>query len=249
MLACWAHNQSCAVMVEAGLWRASRPIDAHVLLFSNVIMDELIGLCIKRAARLLPDSIDGSPWGCRIFCRYYAVEAKRLDPANRLQSRGVVSLYQSLDFPLAIFMGQIAAALVAGKLPSCKPAEQTSLIANVALELMISVGLPEDTVNIVLQCVPDVGMYFYLDDAFNASCFTGSRKQARSRSQILAARGTGTSSMIAETGGQNCMIVTQTATSGSRLVDDVVTSGFQSAGQLLFSSKSSCLYKKISLIC
>jgi RHH-type proline utilization regulon transcriptional repressor/proline dehydrogenase/delta 1-pyrroline-5-carboxylate dehydrogenase len=192
-------------------------------------MDELIGLCIKEAGKITADSIDEVREAVD-FCRYYAVEAKRLDPANRLQSRGVVLCISPWNFPLAIFMGQIAAALVAGNTVIAKPAEQTSLIAKRALELMISVGLPEDTVNIVIANGPDVGDVLLPDERIQCVMFTGSTQTGTLISQILAARGTEQVPLIAETGGQNCMIVDSTALP-EQVVDDVIISGFLSAGQ------------------
>jgi RHH-type proline utilization regulon transcriptional repressor/proline dehydrogenase/delta 1-pyrroline-5-carboxylate dehydrogenase len=192
-------------------------------------MDELIGLCIKEAGKITLDSIDEVREAVD-FCRYYAVEAKRLDPENRLQARGVVLCISPWNFPLAIFLGQIAAALVAGNTVIAKPAEQTSLIAKRALELMTSVGLPKDAVNLVIARGPDVGDVLLPDERIQGVMFTGSTQTGTLISQLLAARGTEQVPLIAETGGQNCMIVDSTALP-EQVVDDVVASGFQSAGQ------------------
>ncbi|MFT5540908.1 MAG: RHH-type proline utilization regulon transcriptional repressor/proline dehydrogenase [Glaciecola sp.] len=192
-------------------------------------MDELIGLCIKEAGKITLDSVDEVREAVD-FCRYYAVEAKRLDPKNRLQPRGVVLCISPWNFPLAIFLGQVAAALVAGNTVIAKPAEQTSLIAKRALELMTSVGLPEDAVNIVIANGPDVGDVLLPDERIQGVMFTGSTQTGTLISQLLAARGTEQVPLIAETGGQNCMIVDSTALP-EQVVDDVVASGFQSAGQ------------------
>ncbi len=192
-------------------------------------MDELIGLCIKEAGKVTLDSIDEVREAVD-FCRYYAVEAKRLDPENRLKPRGVVLCISPWNFPLAIFMGQVAAALVTGNTVIAKPAEQTSLIAKRALELMISVGLPEDAVNLVIAKGPDVGDVLLPDERIQCVMFTGSTQTGSLISQILAARGTEQVPLIAETGGQNCMIVDSTALP-EQVVDDVIASGFQSAGQ------------------
>lgn len=192
-------------------------------------MDELIGLCIKEAGKVTLDSIDEVREAVD-FCRYYAVEATRLDPENRLKPRGVVLCISPWNFPLAIFMGQVAAALVTGNTVIAKPAEQTSLIAKRALELMISVGLPEDAVNLVIAKGPDVGDVLLPDERIQCVMFTGSTQTGSLISQILAARGTEQVPLIAETGGQNCMIVDSTALP-EQVVDDVIASGFQSAGQ------------------
>jgi RHH-type proline utilization regulon transcriptional repressor/proline dehydrogenase/delta 1-pyrroline-5-carboxylate dehydrogenase len=192
-------------------------------------MDELIGLCIKEAGKITADSIDEVREAVD-FCRYYAVEAQKLDPQNRLVPRGVVLCISPWNFPLAIFLGQVAAALVTGNTVIAKPAEQTSLIAKRALELMISVGLPTDAVNLVIARGPDVGEALLPDERIQGVMFTGSTQTGTLISQILAERGNEQVPLIAETGGQNCMIVDSTALP-EQVVDDVVASGFQSAGQ------------------
>jgi RHH-type proline utilization regulon transcriptional repressor/proline dehydrogenase/delta 1-pyrroline-5-carboxylate dehydrogenase len=192
-------------------------------------MDELIGLCIKEAGKITQDSIDEVREAVD-FCRYYAVEAQRLDPQDRLVPRGTILCISPWNFPLAIFLGQVAAALVTGNTVMAKPAEQTSLIAKRALELMISVGLPEDVVNLVVARGPDVGEVLLPDERIQGVMFTGSTQTGTLISQILAERGTEQVPLIAETGGQNCMIVDSTALP-EQVVDDVVMSGFQSAGQ------------------
>ena len=220
---------------EAAKKWSTQPVDERADLLMRTAdilerhMDELIGLCIKEAGKITVDSIDEVREAVD-FCRYYAVEAKRLDPQNRLKARGVVLCISPWNFPLAIFIGQVAAALVAGNTVMAKPAEQTSLIAKRALELMTSVGLPEDVVNLVIASGPDVGDVLLPDERIQGVMFTGSTQTGTLISQILAARGTEQVPLIAETGGQNCMIVDSTALP-EQVVDDVVASGFQSAGQ------------------
>lgn len=134
------------------------------------------------------------------------------------------------NFPLAIFLGQVAAAIVTGNTVIAKPAEQTSLIALRAIELMLSVGLPEHVVQPVIARGSEVGKTIVPDERIQAVMFTGSTETGTLISQTLAARNDIQVPLIAETGGQNCMIVDSTALP-EQVVDDVISSGFQSAGQ------------------
>lgn len=192
-------------------------------------MDELLGLCIKEAGKITQDSIDEVREAVD-FCRYYAVEAQKLSSDKRLEPRGVILCISPWNFPLAIFIGQVAAALVTGNTVMAKPAEQTSLIAIRAIELMHAVGLPKDAVELVLAKGPDVGDTLLPDERIQGVMFTGSTQTGTLISQELAKRNGSQVPLIAETGGQNCMIVDSTALP-EQVVDDVVQSGFQSAGQ------------------
>jgi len=192
-------------------------------------MDELIGLCIKEAGKIAQDSIDEVREAVD-FCRYYAVEAQKLNTENRLAPRGVILCISPWNFPLAIFLGQVAAAIVTGNTVIAKPAEQTSLIALRAIELMHAVGLPKDVVQVVIAAGPDVGDIMLPDERIQGVMFTGSTQTGSLISQMLAQREGTQVPLIAETGGQNCMIVDSTALP-EQVVDDVIQSGFQSAGQ------------------
>ncbi|MBT1450250.1 bifunctional proline dehydrogenase/L-glutamate gamma-semialdehyde dehydrogenase PutA [Glaciecola sp. XM2] len=192
-------------------------------------MDELIGLCIKEAGKVAQDGIDEVREAVD-FCRYYAARAIELDPDDRLAPRGVILCISPWNFPLAIFLGQVAAAVVTGNTVIAKPAEQTSMIAKRAIELMQSVGLPTGAVQLVLAPGSQVGEVMLPDLRIQGVMFTGSTQTGTLISQKLAQRGTGQVPLIAETGGQNCMIVDSTALP-EQVVDDVIMSGFQSAGQ------------------
>ena len=119
-------------------------------------IDELIALCIKEAGKVTSDGVDEVREAVD-FCRYYAARAEELSEDNRLAPRGVVLCISPWNFPLAIFLGQVAAALVTGNTVIAKPAEQTSLIALRALQLMEYVGLPTGVVQSVIAAGPDVG--------------------------------------------------------------------------------------------
>ena len=134
------------------------------------------------------------------------------------------------NFPLAIFLGQVTAALAAGNTVLAKPAEQTSLIAIRALELMTECGFPPGVVELVIAQGPSVGEHLVPDPRVRAVMFTGSTATATFISRQLAQRADAPIPLVAETGGQNCMIVDSTALP-EQVVDDVIASGFQSAGQ------------------
>jgi RHH-type proline utilization regulon transcriptional repressor/proline dehydrogenase/delta 1-pyrroline-5-carboxylate dehydrogenase len=191
--------------------------------------DELIALCIKEAGKTPADGV-AEVREAVDFCRYYAARAQELLADGTLESRGVVLCISPWNFPLAIFLGQVAAAVVAGNTVVAKPAEQTSLIALRTIELMVASGLPKSVVEIVIARGSKVGQTIVPDERIQAIMFTGSTETGSWISQKLAERSGDPVPLIAETGGQNCMVVDSTALP-EQVVDDVIASGFQSAGQ------------------
>jgi RHH-type proline utilization regulon transcriptional repressor/proline dehydrogenase/delta 1-pyrroline-5-carboxylate dehydrogenase len=191
--------------------------------------DELIAICIKEAGKIPQDGIDEVREAVD-FCRYYAARAEELAKDDRFEARGVILCISPWNFPLAIFLGQVAAAIVTGNTVIAKPAEQTSLVALRTIELMKTVGLPENVVQAVIARGSKVGQVIVPDTRVKAVMFTGSTETGTRISQTLAERGGDQVPLIAETGGQNCMIVDSTALP-EQVVDDVISSGFQSAGQ------------------
>jgi RHH-type proline utilization regulon transcriptional repressor/proline dehydrogenase/delta 1-pyrroline-5-carboxylate dehydrogenase len=192
-------------------------------------MDELIALCIKEAGKVTKDGVDEVREAVD-FCRYYANRAEELAIDERLAPRGVVLCISPWNFPLAIFLGQVVASLVTGNTVIAKPAEQTSLIALRALELMEYVGLPAGVVQAIIAPGPEVGATLLPDQRIKAVIFTGSTVTGNIIANTLAQRGGEQVPLIAETGGQNCMIVDSSALP-EQVVDDVIASAFQSAGQ------------------
>ncbi|NQY35883.1 MAG: bifunctional proline dehydrogenase/L-glutamate gamma-semialdehyde dehydrogenase PutA [Alteromonadaceae bacterium] len=191
--------------------------------------DELVALCIKEAGKVAQDGIDEIREAVD-FCRYYAARAIELAQDERLEARGVILCISPWNFPLAIFLGQVAAAIVTGNTVIAKPAEQTGLIALRTIELMKSVGMPENVVQPVIARGSQVGSIIIPDSRIQAVMFTGSTETGTHISQTLAQRKGDQVPLIAETGGQNCMVVDSTALP-EQVVDDVISSGFQSAGQ------------------
>ncbi len=203
---------------------------------------ELLALCVREAGKTLADSIPEIREAVD-FCRYYA-ERARLDfsvpqimpgPTGEvnevsLHGRGVFACISPWNFPLAIFLGQVSAALAAGNSVIAKPAEQTPLIAARAVQFLHQSGVPEDVVQLLPGDGPAVGKPLIEDPRVSGVAFTGSTDTARLIQRTLAARPGAIAPLIAETGGQNAMIVDSTALP-EQVVSDAVFSAFRSAGQ------------------
>lgn len=203
-------------------------------------MPELVALCHQEAGKTIHDSIDEVREAVD-FCRYYAKQVDVLgefsvesfDGSTRRvsrQGRGVFVCISPWNFPLAIFLGQISAALVAGNTVIAKPAEQTSLIAYRAVELMQEAGFPAGTIQLLPGRGADIGSALTSHPAIAGVAFTGSTATAQRINQTLAQREAAPVPFIAETGGQNAMIVDSTALP-EQVVRDVLRSAFASAGQ------------------
>ena len=203
--------------------------------------DEILSLCQLEAGKTLVDAVLELREAVD-FLRYYANEARRLfvEPTPlpgptgetnylKLAGRGVFATISPWNFPLAIFIGPAAAALAAGNTVIAKPAEQTPLIAALAVKLCHDAGIPEE----VFQLLPgggEVGQLITADPRIAGVSFTGSTATAQAINRSLAARDGQIATLIAETGGQNAMIVDSTALP-EQVTRDVVASAFQSAGQ------------------
>ncbi|RVD14174.1 L-glutamate gamma-semialdehyde dehydrogenase, partial [Mesorhizobium sp. M7A.F.Ca.ET.027.02.1.1] len=144
--------------------------------------------------------------------------------------RGAIVCISPWNFPLAIFTGQIAAALVTGNSVIAKPAEQTPLIAFRAVELLREAGVPEDVIQLLPGDGPSVGGPLTADPRIAGVCFTGSTEVAKLIEKQLAETAAPDAMLIAETGGLNAMIVDSTALP-EQAVRDILASAFQSAGQ------------------
>jgi len=205
-------------------------------------MPEYIALCVKEAGKTIPDGV-AEVREAVDFLRYYAAQARaqfgapeRLPgptgESNELQlhGRGVFVCISPWNFPLAIFLGQVAAALAAGNSVIAKPAEQTNLIGHAAVKLLHEAGVPEN----VLQFLPGdgavVGAALTKDPRVAGVAFTGSTDTARAINRAMAARDAAIGVLIAETGGQNAFIADSSALP-EQLVKDAIGSAFTSAGQ------------------
>lgn len=204
--------------------------------------EELIALCTREAGKSIQDGIDEVREAVD-FCRYYAVQAKKMmakpellpGPTGELnelflQGRGVFVCISPWNFPLAIFLGQVSAALAAGNTVIAKPAEQTSIIGYRAVQLAHQAGIPVEVLQFLPGTGATVGNAITADERIGGVCFTGSTGTAKLINRTLANRDGAIIPLIAETGGQNAMVVDSTS-QPEQVVNDVVSSSFTSAGQ------------------
>ncbi|MCC0029800.1 MAG: bifunctional proline dehydrogenase/L-glutamate gamma-semialdehyde dehydrogenase PutA [Brucellaceae bacterium] len=188
---------------------------------------EFLALATREAGKTVADGI-AEVREAVDFLRYYAAQAAGVE--RDTEARGVIVCISPWNFPLAIFTGQIAAALVTGNAVVAKPAEQTPLIALKAVTLMREAGIPEAIVQCLPGDGPNVGAVLTADPRIAGVCFTGSTEVARLIERSLAENAAPEAMLIAETGGLNAMIVDSTALP-EQAVRDIVASSFQSAGQ------------------
>jgi RHH-type transcriptional regulator, proline utilization regulon repressor / proline dehydrogenase / delta 1-pyrroline-5-carboxylate dehydrogenase len=217
----------------------------------------LLGLIQREAGRTWGDAVSELREAVD-FLRYYAVEARKLQGTplalpgptgerNTLQlvARGPYLCISPWNFPLAIFVGQVAAALVVGNTVIAKPAEQTPLIGIEAVRLLHSAGVPEDALCYLPGDGPTIGAALLGHRDLAGVVFTGSTETARIINRALADRAGGLLPLIAETGGINAMIVDSTALP-EQVSDDVISSAFQSAGQRCSALRLLCLQEDIA---
>ena len=216
----------------------------------------LYGLIVREAGKSIPDAV-GEVREAIDFCRYYAAQACSLmtvdslpGPTGELNeltlaARGVFTCVSPWNFPLAIFLGQVTAALVTGNAVIAKPAPQTPLIAFAAVRMLYEAGIPDD----VLHLLPggaDVGRKLVSDSRVAGVAFTGSSAAAKQIARsLLDDDQRPLVPLIAETGGLNAMIVDSTALP-EQVVADVITSAFQSAGQRCSALRLLCLQEDIA---
>lgn len=202
---------------------------------------ELIALCALEAGKTIQDGIDEVKEAVD-FCRYYAIEARKHSqeivfdgPTGERNSfyyegKGIIACISPWNFPLAIYLGQITAALVAGNAVIAKPAETTSLIGYRALELLFEAGLPKDVIAYLPGSGREIGDILTQDHRIQGVAFTGSTATAQAINMNFARRGGALPTIIAETGGQNVMFVDSTALP-EQVAKDALQSAFVSAGQ------------------
>jgi len=216
----------------------------------------LMALCVREAGKTIPDAL-GEVREAVDFCRYYAARARETfvpvalpGPTGErnelvLTGRGVIAAISPWNFPLAIFLGQVAAALVAGNAVVAKPAPQTPLIAQAAVELLDQAGIPSGVLAL-LPGGPEVGQAMTADPRVMGVVFTGSTGTARRIARtLLEDEARPLVPLIAETGGLNAMIVDSTALP-EQVVNDVIVSAFQSAGQRCSALRLLCLQEDIA---
>jgi RHH-type proline utilization regulon transcriptional repressor/proline dehydrogenase/delta 1-pyrroline-5-carboxylate dehydrogenase len=203
--------------------------------------DQLIALAVREAGKTLRNAV-GEVREAVDFCRYYAATARaELAAAAPI---GPVVCISPWNFPLAIFVGQIAAALVAGNPVLAKPAEQTPLIAAAAVALAHRAGIPRTALQLLPGPGETIGAALVAHPAVAGVLFTGSTAVAQAINRTLAQRD-GETVLIAETGGLNAMIVDSSALP-EQVVADVIESAFDSAGQRCSALRVLCLQDEIA---
>ena len=208
---------------------------------------EMISILAREAGRTLNDGLSEVREAID-FCRYYALQARHLDQSHDLTYRGcgVFLCISPWNFPLAIFTGQIAAALATGNSVIAKPAMQTPMIASYAITLFHRAGIPGNVLHLLLGSGAKIGNLLVEDPRTSGIAFTGSTATATIINRQLASRSGNPIPFIAETGGQNCMIVDSTALP-EQVVDDVITSAFSERRPALLCLCECCFYSKILL--
>ncbi len=217
---------------------------------------ELLSLCVREGGKNIPDSISELREAVDFF-RYYAAQAQRHfgDPlvmpgptgehnTYGMRGRGVFVCISPWNFPLAIFTGQVAAALAAGNSVLAKPAAPTPLIAYRAVQLMHEAGVPGDVLHFVPGSGSLIGRRAVADPRVAGVVFTGSTGVAQTINQTLAHRDGAIGTLIAETGGQNAMFVDSSALP-EQVVHDSIYSAFNSAGQRCSALRLLCVQEDI----
>lgn len=218
------------------LMRAANLIEQHRV--------ELMALAVREAGKSLINAI-GEVREAADFLRYYAAQIRTTPEAQAL---GPVVCISPWNFPLAIFIGQISAALAAGNVVLAKPAEQTPLIAYRAVQLLHEAGIPSYALQLLPGRGETVGQNLVSDPRVRGVIFTGSTEVAQLINHTLAERAANEGReipFIAETGGQNAMIVDSSALP-EQVVQDVLTSAFDSAGQRCSALRILCLQEEIA---
>jgi RHH-type transcriptional regulator, proline utilization regulon repressor / proline dehydrogenase / delta 1-pyrroline-5-carboxylate dehydrogenase len=205
-------------------------------------LPEFMSLAIREGGKTISDAL-AEVRETIDFCRYYAEQAKLhvaqptvlpgpTGESNQLflRGRGPMICISPWNFPLAIFIGQVSSALVTGNTVLAKPAMQTALIAKAAIQLLHEAGVPKDVVQLLPGSGKLIGTKVVADERIKGVIFTGSTETAQQINQTLANRNGAIVPLIAETGGQNAMIVDSSALP-EQVVADVINSAFMSAGQ------------------
>jgi RHH-type proline utilization regulon transcriptional repressor/proline dehydrogenase/delta 1-pyrroline-5-carboxylate dehydrogenase len=201
----------------------------------------LIALAVREAGKTLPNAV-GEIREAADFCRYYAAQARR--ELAGATARGPIACITPWNFPLAIFVGEVSAALAAGNPVLAKPAEQTPLMAARAVGLFHRAGVPGAALQLLPGRGETVGAALVADPRLAGVLFTGSTAVARAINRQLSTR-SDEPVLIAETGGQNAMIVDSSALP-EQVVADVVASAFDSAGQRCSALRVLCLQEDIA---
>ncbi|HEY5602877.1 MAG TPA: bifunctional proline dehydrogenase/L-glutamate gamma-semialdehyde dehydrogenase PutA [Gammaproteobacteria bacterium] len=237
-----------AIATEASVEWEKRPFEQRATILERAAdnlqdqMASFAALIVTEGGRCIPDAI-AEVREAVDFCRYYASVARSQfakphelpGPTGEsnvlsMHGRGVFVCISPWNFPLAIFTGQVVAALVTGNSVIAKPASQTSLVATHMVQLLHKAGIPKNVLQLVVGPGTLIGDVLLKDQRVDGVAFTGSTETATRINITLAQRGGAIAPLIAETGGQNAMIVDSSALP-EQVVNDVIKSAFNSAGQ------------------
>jgi len=230
-------------------WQTTAPVERAASLKKAADLLEaqtldFMALAIREAGKSLPNAL-AEVREAVDFLRYYAAQVE--SQAN-IQALGPVVCISPWNFPLAIFIGEVSAALAAGNVVLAKPAEQTPLIAYRAIQLMHEAGVPRGALQFLPGTGEVVGAQLVADHRVKGVIFTGSTEVAQIINRTLAKRAVAEGidiPLIAETGGQNAMIVDSSALP-EQVVNDVLSSAFDSAGQRCSALRVLCLQEDIA---
>ena len=230
-------------------WQTTSPTERAAILNSAADLFELhtielLAILLREAGKSLPNAI-AEVREAVDFLRYYA---KQIDHSCNTLALGAVVCISPWNFPLAIFVGQISAALAAGNVVLAKPAEQTSVIAWRATQLLQTAGIPRAALQLLPGPGETIGAQLIADHRVRGVIFTGSTDVALLINRSLAARAVTEQAevaLIAETGGQNAMIVDSSALL-EQVVQDAISSAFDSAGQRCSALRILCLQDDIA---
>lgn len=240
------NNVIDAAVFAQNTWQSYNAYERAKILrtFANLMQEPrrmalLMMLAVREAGKTLANAIAEIREAVD-FCRYYADEAERLNLSKPI---GTVVAISPWNFPLAIFVGEVVSALAAGNTVIAKPAEQTSIIAHLAVEWLHEAGIPKDALQLVLGA-GDVGSVLTSNQKINGVIFTGSTEVAKIINRTLCERDDNPV-LIAETGGMNAMIVDSTALA-EQVCADVLTSAFDSAGQRCSALRILCIQEDVA---
>ncbi|WP_394781246.1 trifunctional transcriptional regulator/proline dehydrogenase/L-glutamate gamma-semialdehyde dehydrogenase [Undibacterium sp.] len=230
-------------------WQTTAPADRAAALKKAADLLEaqtldFMALAIREAGKSLPNAL-AEVREAVDFLRYYAAQVETLPNTLAL---GPVVCISPWNFPLAIFIGEVSAALAAGNVVLAKPAEQTPLIAYRAIQLLHEAGVPRGAVQFLPGTGETVGSQLVADHRIKGVIFTGSTEVAQIINRTLSKRAVAENidiPLIAETGGQNAMIVDSSALP-EQVVQDVLSSAFDSAGQRCSALRVLCLQVDIA---
>ena len=241
----------CSV-ASGQIWQSTLPAERAAVLERaaermEAEMQQLMGLLVRESGKTFANAI-AEVREAVDFLRYYAAQARSHFGNDSHRPLGPVVCISPWNFPLAIFSGQVAAALAAGNTVLAKPAEQTPLIAAQAVRLLIEAGVPEGAVQLLPGRGETVGAALIADERIRGVMFTGSTEVAGIIQRNLAGRLDAQGRplpLIAETGGQNAMIVDSSALT-EQVVVDVIASAFDSAGQRCSALRVLCVQEDVA---